>query len=157
MELPARSTGRLAFTDPAALQGRVLVAPLQAGELLQVGDLAPTSGARSLRPVTVEVASTDVTDLSIGTEVDVLVTDGSDPSSPTAVVVTGARVLGIGGPSSDVETGSTGPQITLGVSTLVQVTAIVHAAQTGTLAVVIGAPGDQVTAGAGAASSPPSS
>ncbi|MCU4183919.1 hypothetical protein K6U06_06065 [Acidiferrimicrobium sp. IK] len=153
MTLPSGTTARLAYRDPAALLGAVLDAPLRAGELVQAGDLAPASHGPGLRPVTVDVAPTDVADLSTGTAVDVLVTDGTDPSSPTTVVVAGARVLDVGRPSTSLSAGTTGAQVTLGVSTLAQVTGIVHAAHTGTLSIVVASPGDQPTAGPGAASS----
>jgi Flp pilus assembly protein CpaB len=150
MTLPASGAARLAFPDPSQAVGRVLAAPLQAGELLQAGDLLPAGTARpALRPVTVAVQPTDLTGLDVGAPVDVLVTDGSDPSSPTSVVAAGARVLAVGRPSAGLVAGSAGGQLTLGVSSLAQVTAIVHAAHTGTLSVVVGGTGDTATPGAG--------
>ena len=149
MSLPAGTTGRLAYRDPGLLVGRVLDAPVQAGQLIQSADLAPATAGSGLRPVTVGVAPTDLVDVAVGSVVDVLVTDGSEPASPTAVVVTGARVLDVGRPSSSLVAGSTGAEITLGVSTLADVTDVVHAAHTGTLSVVVGAPGDRASPGAG--------
>ena len=157
MTLPARGAARLSFRDPQRLVGKVLAAPLVPGELVQTADLAPDASAPALRPVTVDVAPADVVDVTVGATVDVLVTDGSDPSSPTSVVVTNARVLDVGQPSNSLVAGSTGAQISLGVSTLAQVTGIVHAEHTGTLSVVVGAPGDRPTPGAGTGSTGTSS
>ncbi len=149
MTLPAQTTGHLAFGNPASLVGRVLDAPMRAGELLQAGDLSSQAGTPSLRPVTVDVAPADASDVTDGMAVDVLVTDGSSPSSPTSVVVAGARLLDVGRASGSLVAGTTGTQVTLGVSTLGQVTSIVHAAQTGTLSLIEGRAGDRAAPGAG--------
>lgn len=145
MTLPDGSTARLAFSDPAPLVGRVLAGPLRAGELVQAGDVAAAPSTGALRPVTVDVTPSDLSALSTGALVDVLVTDGTDPSSPTSLVVAGARVLDLGRPSSSLVGGSSGAELTIGVATLTQVTAVVHAAHTGTLSVVAGMPGDVPT------------
>ncbi len=141
LTLPSSGVGALAFRQPSVLVGRVLAAPLVAGELVQSGDLAPPQ-AVGLRPVTVAVAASDLVDLDLGSLVDVLVTDGTDPSSPTLLVVGDARVLALDRSSDSLAPGGAGGEVTIGVSDLRQVTAVVHAAETGTLSVVVGAPGD---------------
>ena len=89
LSLPSAGVGALAFGSPAPLVGEVLAAPLRAGELVQTGDLTIAAGPSGLRPVTVAVAPSDLADIDPGSTVDVLVTDGTDPSSPTLVVVGG--------------------------------------------------------------------
>lgn len=160
LSLPAAGVGATAYRSAAPLVGEVLVAPLRAGELVQASDVAAGSAAARLRPVTVPVAPSDLADLADGTLVDVLVTDGTDPSAPTTVVAAGAHVLGLGRSSGGLVGASSGATVTLGVASLDEVAAVVHAAHTGTLSVVVGAPGDRVGtvvggAPAAAAGSPP--
>jgi Flp pilus assembly protein CpaB len=147
LSLPPNGVGATAFSGPAALVGRVLAAPLATGELVQSGDLASPGGATALRPVTVTVAASDLDDLSPGSLIDVLVTNGTDPSSPTLVVVGDARVLSLGRAATTLD-GAAG-EVTVGLRSLDEVTAVVHAAHTGTLSVVAGAPGDAASPGAG--------
>ena len=142
LTLPASGVGGLAYRDPSRLIGRVLTAPLSAGALVQAGDVAAAGSTDGLRPVVVGVAAGDASVLGEGSPVDVLVTSGDGPAATTSVVVTGARVLSAGRASSGFS-GSSAVPVTLGVSSLQQVTAVVQAAHTGTVSVVVGAPGDQ--------------
>lgn len=147
----APATGDHAYSDPAALVGRTLAAPLAAGELVQSAALVPAGAQPALRPVAVSVDPAEASVLLTGSLVDVLVTDGSGPSSPTTVVARGARVISVAQAASNLASQSAGTVVTLGVSSLPEVTAIVHAERTGTLSVVVGEPSDGAGLGAGAA------
>jgi pilus assembly protein CpaB len=148
MTLPTGATQAGAFRSPAALDGRILSAPLPAGELVQQGSLVPAGQAPALRPVTVTVDPADAGDLAAGTVVDVLVTEGTGTQTTTSVVLRGAQVVDVSSPSSSLVASSAGDDVTLGVSTLAEVEAVVHAAHTGTLSVVVGEPSDGTGLGA---------
>jgi Flp pilus assembly protein CpaB len=137
MSLPANPTGAQAFHSPATLAGRVLAAPLLPGELVQQGALVPAGTQPALRPVTVSLDAPDAVDLSTGTPVDVLVTDGSDPGAATTVVVRGATVLDVTSAGSSLISSSGGDTVTIGVSSLAEVEAVVHADHTGSVSVVV--------------------
>jgi Flp pilus assembly protein CpaB len=141
MSLPG-PTAAGAFGDVSALMGRTLDAPLAGGELVQAAALVPTGAQPALRPVAVTVDPSEASALATGGLVDVLVTDGSDPSSPTSVVVRGARVISVDAAAGAFGSGSGGSEVTVGVSSLAEVTAIVHAEHTGTLSLVVGEPSD---------------
>jgi Flp pilus assembly protein CpaB len=148
LSLPARPTGALAFHSPSALTGRVLAAPLLAGELVQQGALVPAGAQPALRPVTVSLDAPDALDLSTGTRVDVLVTDGSDPGSATTVVVRGATVLDVSSAGSSLISSSGGATVTIGVTSLAEVEAVVHADHTGSVSVVVAQRSDGTGLGA---------
>lgn len=137
---PATAAG--GFAVPTLLIGRTLAAPLAAGSLVTGAALVPAGGQPSLRPVALSVDPSESAPLEVGGLVDVLVTNGSAPSATTTVVVRGARMISRAGPSSSLVGDSDGEVITLGVSSLAEVTAIVHAERTGTLGVVAGEPSD---------------
>ncbi|HET9690827.1 MAG TPA: SAF domain-containing protein [Acidimicrobiales bacterium] len=151
LSLPAGGLGGLAYRSPTGLLGRVLAAPLRAGALVQAGDVAVGGGADGLRPVVASVPSGDATVLSVGDPVDVLVTTGDGAAAQTDVVVTGARVLALDRGASGLAATDATVEVTLGVSSLTQVTAVVHAARTGAVSVVVGAPGDRTSSAGGAA------
>jgi pilus assembly protein CpaB len=138
MTLPKGATAAGAFHSPTALSGRILAAPVLAGELVQQGALVRPGEQPDLRPVTITLDAADTTDLSSGTLVDVLVTEGSGTQAATSVVLRGAQVLDVAAPSSSLLASTSGDDVTLGVSTLAEVEAVVHAAHTGTLSVVVG-------------------
>lgn len=145
----ATQTGAGAFRDPTALVGRTLAAPLAPGDLVTSAGLVPTGAQPALRPVAVTVDPSEASVLATGELVDVLVTDGSSPSSPTSVVARGARVIGVTAASGVLAGASSGDVVTLGVASLDEVTAIVHSARTGTLSVVVGEPSDGSGLGGG--------
>lgn len=144
MVLPTSTTARLAFADPRALVGRVLDVPLRAGQLVQAGDVAAPATQPTLRPVTIAVTPSDLTGLTLGAPVDVLVTNGTGSAAATSVVVANGRVLDLGRESSSLVAGS-GAQLTVGVSSLTDVTRLIRAAHTGSLSVVLGAAGDRLS------------
>jgi Flp pilus assembly protein CpaB len=141
VRLPA-ATSAHTFSNPSLLVGRILSAPLAPDELVQSSDLVATGQNPPLRPVAVTVDSSDASALAVGDLVDVLVTGGTTASSPTQVVLRGARVLSVANPTAALAGADTGTVVTVGVATLGQVTAVVHAERTGTLNVVVGEPGD---------------
>ena len=138
----AGQTGAGAFNDPRTLLGRTLAAPVAPGDLLTSAALVPVGAQPALRPVAVTIDPSEASVLATGERVDVLVTDGSSPSAPTDVVARGARVIGITQASSSLSGTGSGDVVTLGVSSLEEVTAIVHSADTGKLSVVVGEPSD---------------
>jgi Flp pilus assembly protein CpaB len=150
----APQTARVAFADPGAVLGRTLAAPVAAGGLVQAGDLVPNGAQPAWRPVTVAVDPSDAGALGVGGLVDILVTNGSDPSSPTTVVDRGARVISVGS-AAGAFSSSAGATVTIGVRSLAEVTAIVHAEHTGTVSLVAGEPSDGEGLGAGGSGAGP--
>lgn len=141
MSLPA-GTAERAYAAPAALVGRTLSAPLAAGELVQQSMLVPSGRTPALRPVTVSVDPADAADLSAGGLVDLLETSGNGPRAATSVVLRGARVIAVTTPGSSLVASSSGTQVTLGVASLAEVEAVIHAEHTATVSVVTGEPSD---------------
>jgi Flp pilus assembly protein CpaB len=141
LTLPNGPTAANAFRATAALDGRVLAAPVLGGELVQSSALVPLGSQPSLRPVTVSLQG-PAFDLTPGHPADVLVTEGDGSGAATSVVVRGAEVLGLTGPGSSLVASSSGDDVTLGVADLAEVEAIVHAARTGSVTVVVAEPSD---------------
>ena len=141
MRLP-RTTAAEAFSDPAQLVGRVLVAPSGPGELIQRGALLPTSQQPVVRPVSVVELSSDAAPLAQGQSVDVLVTEGSGASTTTSVVVRGAQVLSLLRPTSSFVGNSASVVVTIGVEDLAEVEAVVQAEHAGTVTLVVAEPSD---------------
>lgn len=147
MQLPA-GVGRQAFTQVGAVLGRPLAVPLQAGELIQTSVLAPAGAASSFRPVSVAADANSLGDLSPGQRVDVLAVSGTGSGAAVSVIMRGAVLLDLGRTSTGVLSGpSTTVVVTLGVSTLSQVEAIVQAAQGGTVSLVAAEPADGIGSG----------
>lgn len=147
MGLPSSGVGAQAFSSPGSLVGRVLRAPLDAGELVQSGDLVPTGGPPPLRPVVASVPSFQVAGLSPGSIVDLLVSRGSASKGRVDVVLRGATVLRLASSSGSVLASSGTTVVTLGVPTLTDVEAVVQAQATGKLTVVAGERSDGVGLG----------
>jgi len=148
MTLP-NDTAASSFASPGALVGRTLAAPLSAGEVVQQSMLVPVGRQPALRPVTVSVSPADASDLSAGTLVDLLETSGNGPSARTSVVLRGARVIGVAKPGSSFIDSSTATLVTLGVDSLAEIEAVVHAEHTAAVSVVTGEPSDGTGLGAG--------
>jgi Flp pilus assembly protein CpaB len=155
----------LAFRDSGALVGRTLLVAVQPGELIQSSMLAPTSSRPSLRPVSIAVDPTSLSGLSPGQTVDVLAAPATSASSSASlavsVVMRGAALVtidrsgGSGLLSGASSPSSGGTLVTLGVTDLSEVEAIVEAAHNGTVTLVQAEPADGVGAGAGGTSSVP--
>jgi hypothetical protein len=149
MQLPS-ADGGLAFVDPGALSGRVLAVPLQPGELLQSSMLVPTSSQPAWRPVSVAVDANSVGALTTGQKVVVLASTGSGSAAQVSVVMRGAVLLDVGHTGSGVFSGpSNSVVVTLGVSDLSEVEAVVQAGQAGTVTLAAAEPSDGVGPGAG--------
>lgn len=142
MQLPSGSRTS-AFTQPSSLVGRALAVPVQAGELIQTSMLTPASPQSSLRPVNASVDPDSLADLTSGEKVDVLTTTGTGSSTQVSVVMRGAVLVDVGHMSSGVLSGpSSSVVVTLGVSTLGEVEAIVQAQAAGTISLVAAEPSD---------------
>lgn len=147
MGLPSKGVGAQAFSDPASLLGRVLRAPLDAGELVQAGDIVPQGKPPPLRPVVISVPSPDVAGLSAGQAVDLLSTQRSGTTVSVKVVLRGARVLRVAAPSASALTSSGLAVVTLGVPDLADVEAVVAAQAAGHSSIVAAEPSDGVGLG----------
>jgi Flp pilus assembly protein CpaB len=134
LDLPA-SVAAHAYRTPAAVVGRVALAPLTAGELVEDGGLGRGDGGLGGRQVAVPVDPAQVDGLQPGDWVDVLVTQGDGTDSRTDVVARAARLLGVSRLRSSVG-GSSSPVARLNVPDLDTVKAIVQAAHDGALTLV---------------------
>ncbi|MGI8574501.1 MAG: SAF domain-containing protein [Egibacteraceae bacterium] len=96
MELPPEIGGQ-AYTDPAAVVGAVTVAPLGAGELIQTGDIAASSGPPAPRELSfrIDAAKAVQGSLQTGERIDVLATYGTGPDGYTLTVAGAVPVLGV--------------------------------------------------------------
>jgi Flp pilus assembly protein CpaB len=162
MRLPG-GTAALSYRQAEALIGQALAVAVQPGELLQRSMLAPATTSTTLRPVSVAVDPVSLGGLTPGTPVDVLATTGSasNASGPAgsgasvSVVVRGAVLLDVSHPSSSslVAPADTS-DVTIGVTTLGEVEAVVSAAHTGTITLVAAERSDGVGPGPSGQSSP---
>jgi hypothetical protein len=148
LRLPAGPVADHAFHSPGSLMGRVLLAPVGAGELVQASAVLGPGQGLGQREVSLTVDPTDTTGLQLGQLIDVLVTHGNADAARTDLVVAGARLLrtartdntaGIGGRSGEV--------ITLAVDNFVDVQAVIQASRAGQVDVVAGAVADAAAAG----------
>ena len=140
-QLPA-GIARQAFGAPSDLVGRTLAAPVAAGQLIQAADLVPAGSQPGLRPVGVAIDPAELNDLRVGQLADVLSSTGTGPTTATVAVVRGARVLAVQGASSGLVGAGSGSSVTLGVSSLAEVEAVVSAIHAGTVTVVAAQPSD---------------
>jgi len=141
IRLPGQ-TAALAYRLVAPLLGRTLAAPLRPGELVQADALVPVGRQPALRPVSVSVDPTGLDQLEPGTSVDVLVTQGSDQATTARMIVRAALVIRVDTASSGLVGASTTSQVTLGVTTLAEVEALVQGSHSGTLTLVVAEPSD---------------
>jgi Flp pilus assembly protein CpaB len=149
MQLPS-SAGGQAFGDSAALIGRVLAVPMQPGELLQSSMLAPASAQPAMRPVSVAVDANSIGALTAGQKVVVLATIGTGAGAQVSVVMRGAELLDVGHTGSGVFSGpANSVVVTLGVSSLAEVEAVVQAGQAGTITLAAAEASDGVGPGSG--------
>lgn len=138
-----------AFGQTAALIGRTLAVPVAPGELVEDSMLIPANQAPSTRPVSIAVDPTGLDGLEPGQPVDVLETTGSGGSTTVAIVARGATLLSVAHSTSSLLAGPSTGEVTLGVSDLAEVEALVQAAHAGTITLVAAARSDGVGAGAG--------
>jgi len=131
IDLPAGVAGS-AFTSPADLEGRVLVAPVGDGELLQAGAVSDQGPPEPAAEVSIALARDLAVDgrLHAGDTVDVYATHET-----TDVVARGVRVIAVseaGGSFAD----GTELTVTLALAEGVDGAAVVHAAREGQVTLV---------------------
>jgi hypothetical protein len=154
------ATAALAYQQAVSVEGRSLAIGLHAGELLQAPMLVPASQKPVLRPVSLAVDPVSLQGLYAGQLLDVLMTQGTGNATGVTVVVRGATLLDVVASGSNVLAPGSSGQVTIGVSTLSEVEAVVAAAHTGTVTLIAAepsdgsgpGPGSAAGAGAGAAS-----
>ena len=127
-----------AFADATTVVGRVTLAPIAAGELLQTGAVADRAKAdpRYELSVPVERARALGGDLDAGELVDVIATIGTGADAKTTVVAQRAAVVRVID-AKRTTVGSSG-DIVLGLAlpTSDEVLAVTHASQAGTITIV---------------------
>jgi Flp pilus assembly protein CpaB len=157
MQIPAGSQAEV-FHQGGTVIGRVLAVTVQPGELIQASMLVPAGSSSGLRPVSVAVDPDSLAAVAPGDEVDVLSTSSGSATSgsaasdstttPVVVVMRGASLIGVDQGSQSLISGSTpGTLVTLGVANLAEVEAVVAAAHSGTVTLVLAEPSDGVGAG----------
>jgi Flp pilus assembly protein CpaB len=131
MDLPVDVAGG-AFSTPADLEGRVLVAPVGEGELLQVGALSDQGLPAPAAEVSIALSRDRAVDgrLQMGDTVDVYATHQT-----TEVVARGLRVIGVSEAGGSFADGSE-LTITLALTEDVDGPAVVHAARDGQVTLV---------------------
>jgi hypothetical protein len=149
----SRSAASLAYGQPALVEGRALAVALPSGALVQNPVLVPASQRPRMRPVSVAADPVSLTGLTPGEPVDVLATQGTGSGTAVAVVIRGAILMAAAQPGSGALNAGGPGQVTIGVSTLAEVEAVVQAAHAGTITLVAAEPTDGVGPGAGPAGS----
>jgi flagella basal body P-ring formation protein FlgA len=148
------ATAALAYHQAVSVEGRTLAVGLHAGELVQVSMLVPSSQKPVLRPVSLAVDPVSLHGLYAGQPVDVLMTQGTGNTAGVTVVVRGATLLDVVTSSTNVLAPGSSGQVTIGVSTLSEVGAVVAAAHTGTVTLVAAEPSDGSGPGPGSTAGP---
>ncbi len=141
-----------AYHQAASVEGRTLAVEVEAGELIQASMLVPVSQTPALRPVSLSVDPVSLAGLSAGQRVDILATQGTGSGTAVVVVVRGATLIDIATSSSNLLAPGGSGQVTVGVSTLAAVEAVVEDAHSGTITLVAAEPSDGVGLGPGHAS-----
>jgi Flp pilus assembly protein CpaB len=148
MHLPS-PVAESAFTDPARLVGRTLAVALGGGQLIESSVLAASGAVTPVRPVTVAVDPAALGSLAPGQPVDVLEAAGNQGGPAVTVVLRGATLLEVSRGSSGLLSNPQAGVVTIGVSTLDEVEAVLAASHTGTLILVAAMPSDGVGPGSG--------
>jgi Flp pilus assembly protein CpaB len=152
MHLPTGTTAS-AFPDSGRLIGRTLAVPLAQGELIESSMLTPAPGGTGVRPVTVAVDPSSLGSLIAGEPVDVLEASGGQGPAQVTVVARGATLLEVSRSSSGLLSNPSSGVVTIGVSTLDEVEAVIAAAHSGSLTLVAAEPSDGVGPGPGSTGS----
>jgi hypothetical protein len=134
VDLPT-SVAAHAFRNQTQVVGRIALAPVAPGQLVEDTGLAGRGDNLGGRQVAVVVDAAQVDGLQAGTWVDVLVTRGQGADSHTDVVASGARLLGLSRPHSSLGT-TAAPVAQLDVADFDTVRALVEAAHDGSLTLV---------------------
>ena len=135
LDLPP-GLSRRAFTDPAALVGATVVAPVGAGELVQASAVVAKPSGPQSREVTFPVPRVGVAaTLEVGERVDVVATYGTGPDAFSVVVLRQATVVALDRGRSRVAEGDDAG-VTVAVDDPGDAVALAHAVQLGRLTVV---------------------
>jgi hypothetical protein len=130
LDLPPTAAGRaIAAEDAATLVGRVVVAPLERGDLLTRTAFVDDGGVADAQTLSFAVPEAAAVDGSLrpGERVDVVATHGAGGESFTAYVARGLPLLRVSAPDGSV--GAPGQvTLTVAVSALDDVLALSHAA-----------------------------
>jgi Flp pilus assembly protein CpaB len=137
VDLPGEMAGR-AFTDPAAVIGRITTTALANGELVQASSVVGGDAADPRFQLSVPVERSRALDgfLVAGEKVDVLATYGTGTDAVTFVVVRGADVLRIDQGQRGTLTATNDTIILLAVARPDDALAVTHAAQAGKITIV---------------------
>ena len=147
MQLPSGLAGAEAFRTLSALEGAVVVAPLDAGELVQVSDIVAAADAPAAAELSfsIDAGRAVAGTLQAGETVSVLATYGTGPQAVTMVVVSLAHVVSV---SRSVTTlgAQSQEEVTLGLGAPADVLALTNAVDAGQVELVrtssgIGMPG----------------
>ncbi len=132
IDLPS-DVARASFVTPAELEGRVLVAPVGEGELLQHGSLSDQGQPDPAAEVSVALARDLAVDgrLRSGDTVDVYATHDDD----TSVVAEGVRVISVTEGGGSFADGSE-LTVTLALAAAEQRVPVIHAARAGQITLV---------------------
>ena len=147
VHLPS-AVARSAFTDATRLVGRQLAVPVSGGELVEATMLTGGTGPH-LRPVTVPIDPASLGSLIPGQPIDVLETAGGSGSPTITVVLRGATLLEVSKGNSGFLSSTGSAVVTIGVSNLGEVEALLVASRAGTITLVAAEPSDGVGPGSG--------
>jgi Flp pilus assembly protein CpaB len=137
VDLPTELAAR-AFTDPAAVVGRVTTTGLANGELVQASSVVGGGAADPRFQLSVPVERARALDglLVAGERVDLLVTYGTGNDAVTLVVVRGADVLRVDQGQRGALTANNDTIVLLAVARPDDALAVTHAAQVGKITLV---------------------
>lgn len=139
MSLPRPLAGGLVFRDPSALVGTVVVAPLEAGELVQAGDVVQSSPRGAGREISFAIDASRAVGgaLQPGDTVDVVATYGSGDGASTAEVARDVTVVASTPESSTLgSSGGATEVVTLAVPSSQAAVAIAQAVDAGQVVLV---------------------
>lgn len=139
MRLPGSVANGLAFRDPGALIGAVVVGPVRAGELVEAGDVSFGSHTPGNRQLSFSVPLSHAVDgtLQPGDRVDILATYGTGTDSSTRLVAAGAEVVSATEPSSVTSNGEPAVVVTLSVPSAAEAVALAQAANAAQVTLVL--------------------
>jgi hypothetical protein len=126
-----------AYRDPPSLVGKVVLASVAEGELLQASDIGQAPGG-AVPTVAMSLPSAAALggDLRPGDLVDAYVTFGTELDATTRLVVPGATVVSASSPSDDVVAEAGTVQVRLAVADPAERIELVHAINAGTVTLV---------------------
>lgn len=137
LELPG-SLHRRAFTSSAAVMGTVALGPLEPGDLLQAGGIAPAAGAVGEREVsfTVDTDRAVAGALRAGDRIDLYATVDAADGATSAAVLTDVTIRRIGSSDGDGLGDERRQVITIAIGRTDDAEAVVTATRSATLTVL---------------------